>query len=468
MTLTCNVFRKRIPLQKKDRMQAGTVLIVDDNKSVLTSLELLLEDAFEQVETASNPNRILSVLDTMSIDLVILDMNFSAGVNTGNEGLFWLRRIQEIVPGLPVVMLTAYGDVELAVKALKSGATDFILKPWDNDILLDKIRVALQAASEKHNKQGAGKSTVARTSEPAMIIGHSPIMMKLIKVVTKVAKTDANVLITGENGTGKEMLAREIHRLSLRSRREMIHVDMGAVSESLFESELFGHEKGAFTDAKECRTGKFEAASGSTLFLDEIGNLPIGLQAKLLAVLQNREITRLGSNRKIAVDIRLIAATNRNLPEMVAQSAFRQDLFYRINTIQIEIPPLRNRREDIPIFVDYFLKKYTVRYKRNGLTFHPQAAAKLEAYDWPGNIRELQHTIEKAVILAEKNIIRPTDLFIRPGKAVSFSEVPNLGEVERQAIETAITQNDGNLTAAAEQLGVSRQTLYNKLKRFNL
>lgn len=468
MTLTCNVFRKRIPLQKKDRMQAGTVLIVDDNKSVLTSLELLLEDAFEQVETASNPNRILSVLDTMSIDLVILDMNFSAGVNTGNEGLFWLRRIQEIVPGLPVVMLTAYGDVELAVKALKSGATDFILKPWDNDILLDKIRVALQAASEKHNKQGAGKSTVARTSEPAMIIGHSPIMMKLIKVVTKVAKTDANVLITGENGTGKEMLAREIHRLSLRSRREMIHVDMGAVSESLFESELFGHEKGAFTDAKECRAGKFEAASGSTLFLDEIGNLPIGLQAKLLAVLQNREITRLGSNRKIAVDIRLIAATNRNLPEMVTQSAFRQDLFYRINTIQIEIPPLRNRREDIPLFVDYFLKKYTVRYKRNGLTFHPQAAAKLEAYDWPGNIRELQHTIEKAVILAEKNIIRPADLFIRPGKAVSFSEVPNLGEVERQAIETAITQNDGNLTAAAEQLGVSRQTLYNKLKRFNL
>lgn len=449
-------------------MQAGTVLIVDDNKSVLTSLELLLEDAFERVETASNPNRILSALDTMPVDLVILDMNFSAGVNTGNEGLFWLRRIQEIAPALPVIMLTAYGDVELAVKALKSGATDFVLKPWDNDVLLDKIHTALQAAREKPNKQAAGKNISSRPAEPAMIIGHSPIMMKLIKVVTKVAKTDANVLITGENGTGKEMLAREIHRLSLRSRREMVNVDMGAVSESLFESELFGHEKGAFTDARESRPGKFEAASGSTLFLDEIGNLPIGLQAKLLAVLQNREITRLGSNRKIPVDIRLIAATNRNLPEMVARSSFREDLFYRINTIQIEIPPLRNRREDIPLFADYFLKKYTAQYQRTGLTLHPQAAAKLEAYDWPGNIRELQHTIEKAVILSEKNVIRAADLFVRPGKAVSFTEVPNLSEVERQAIETAITQNDGNLTAAAEQLGVSRQTLYNKLKRFNL
>lgn len=448
-------------------MQTGTVLIVDDNKSVLTSLELLLEDEFERIETASNPNRILSVLDTMPVDLVILDMNFSAGVNTGNEGLFWLRRIREIAPALPVIMLTAYGDVELAVKALKSGAVDFVLKPWDNDVLLEKIRTALQTAEQERMKQNAGKSRTDRPAEPAMIIGHSAVMMKLIKVVTKVAKTDANILITGENGTGKEMLAREIHRLSLRSRREMINVDMGAVSESLFESELFGHEKGAFTDARESRPGKFEAASGSTLFLDEIGNLPIGLQAKLLAALQNREVTRLGSNRKIPVDIRLIAATNRDLPELVKQSLFREDLFYRINTIQIEIPPLRSRREDIPLFIDYFLKKYTAQYDQTGLTIHPQAAAKLERYDWPGNIRELQHTIEKAVILAEKNVIRATDLFIRPGKSVSFSEAPNLGEVERKTIEAAITQNDGNLTAAAEQLGVSRQTLYNKLKRFN-
>lgn len=440
-------------------MQAGTVLIVDDNKSVLTSLELLLEDDFEQVETAANPNRILSLLNTIPIDLVLLDMNFSAGVNTGNEGLFWLRRIQDIRPGLPVIMLTAYGDVELAVKALKSGAADFVLKPWDNDVLKEKIHTALKALKFV---------PASRNSEPTMIIGHSPAMLKLIKVVAKVAKTDANVLITGENGTGKEMLAREIHRLSLRCRHEIMSVDMGAVSESLFESELFGYEKGAFTDARESRLGKFEAAGGSTLFLDEIGNLPLSLQAKLLAALQNREITRLGSNRKIPVDIRLIAATNRNLPEMVAQSLFREDLFYRINTIQIEIPPLRNRREDIPLFIDYFLKKYITLYKRTGLILQPQAAAKLQAYDWPGNIRELQHTIEKAVILAENSVIRASDLFIHPGKVVPFTEVPNLGEVERQAIETAITQNEGNLTAAAEQLGVSRQTLYNKLKRFNL
>lgn len=449
-------------------MQTGTVLIVDDNKSVLTSLELLLEDEFEWVETASNPNSILSVLDTMPVDLVILDMNFSAGVNTGNEGLFWLRRIQEIAPELPVIMLTAYGDVELAVKALKSGAVDFILKPWDNEVLLEKIHAALQAVEREKVKQKTDRNRPDRPAEPAMIIGHSAVMMKLIKVVTKVAKTDANILITGENGTGKEMLAREIHRLSLRSRREMINVDMGAVSESLFESELFGHEKGAFTDARESRPGKFEAASGSTLFLDEIGNLPVGLQAKLLAALQNREVTRLGSNRKIPIDIRLIAATNRDLPELVKQSLFREDLYYRINTIQIEIPPLRNRREDIPLFIDYFLKKYTALYNQPGLTIHPQAATKLERYDWPGNIRELQHTIEKAVILAEKNVIRAADLFIRPGKSVSFSDAPNLGEVERKTIEAAITQNDGNLTAAAEQLGVSRQTLYNKLKRFNL
>ena len=449
-------------------MQTGTVLIVDDNKSVLTSLELLLEDEFERVETASNPNSILSVLDTMPVDLVILDMNFSAGVNTGNEGLFWLRRIQEIAPDLPVIMLTAYGDVELAVKALKSGAVDFILKPWDNEVLLEKIHAALQAVEREKVKQKTDRNRPDRPVEPAMIIGHSAVMMKLIKVVTKVAKTDANILITGENGTGKEMLAREIHRLSLRSRREMINVDMGAVSESLFESELFGHEKGAFTDARESRPGKFEAASGSTLFLDEIGNLPVGLQAKLLAALQNREVTRLGSNRKIPIDIRLIAATNRYLPELVKQSLFREDLYYRINTIQIEIPPLRNRREDIPLFIDYFLKKYTALYNQPGLTIHPQAAAKLERYDWPGNIRELQHTIEKAVILAEKNVIRAADLFLRPGKSVSFSDAPNLGEVERKTIEAAITQNDGNLTAAAEQLGVSRQTLYNKLKRFNL
>lgn len=447
-------------------MQAGTILIVDDNKSVLTSLEMMLECEYANILTSSTPGQIIAFLNTHTVDVVVLDMNFSAGVNTGNEGLFWLRRILEIDIRIPVIMLTAYGDVELAVKALKSGAVDFVLKPWDNDVLLEKIQAAYSIRQEACTKKQL--DNMPRKSEPAMIIGHSPAMMKLIKVITKVAKTDANILITGENGTGKEMLAREIHRLSLRSHREMIHVDMGAVSESLFESELFGHEKGAFTDAHESRPGKFEAANGGTLFLDEIGNLPFSLQAKLLAVLQNREVTRLGSNRKIPIDIRLIAATNQNVQEMVKQSLFREDLFYRLNTIQVEIPPLRSRQEDIPLFADFFLKKYTDMYKRPGLSFHPQAMEKMMSYRWPGNIRELSHTIEKVVILSEKNIIRAIDLTIHAGKMTPVIKVSNLDDVERQAIETAINQHDGNLTAAAEQLGVSRQTLYNKLKRFNI
>ena len=438
------------------------ILVVDDEKVLVKGIKFNLESEGYQVEAGYDGEEAVELARSGSFDLIILDLMMPK-----IDGLQACMRIREF-SNVPVIMLTAYGDVELAVKALKSGAVDFILKPWDNEVLLEKIHAALQAVEREKVKQKTDRNRPDRPAEPAMIIGHSAVMMKLIKVVTKVAKTDANILITGENGTGKEMLAREIHRLSLRSRREMINVDMGAVSESLFESELFGHEKGAFTDARESRPGKFEAASGSTLFLDEIGNLPVGLQAKLLAALQNREVTRLGSNRKIPIDIRLIAATNRDLPELVKQSLFREDLYYRINTIQIEIPPLRNRREDIPLFIDYFLKKYTALYNQPGLTIHPQAAAKLERYDWPGNIRELQHTIEKAVILAEKNVIRAADLFIRPGKSVSFSDAPNLGEVERKTIEAAITQNDGNLTAAAEQLGVSRQTLYNKLKRFNL
>lgn len=443
-------------------MQTSTILIVDDNKSVLTSLELLLEREFEKIETVSDPNQIFPILEEQVIDLVILDMNFSVGFNTGNEGLFWLQRIHEMKPELPVIMLTAYGDIDLAVKSLKSGAADFVLKPWNNDNLIKKIQATLQ---ETRHRLPA--TPTKGPSEPAMIIGHSPAMMKIIKLVTKVAKTDANILIYGENGTGKEILAREIHRLSLRSRHELFHVDMGAISESLFESELFGHEKGAFTDAHESRIGKFEAASGSTLFLDEISNLSVGLQAKLLVALQNREITRLGSNKKIPIDIRLIAATNRNLHEMVKQTRFREDLFYRINTIQIEIPPLRHRKEDIAAFAEYFLKKYASLYKRPGLTLHSKTLDKLENHHWPGNIRELQYTMEKAVILAEKDVIRPSEVSMHSDNTFSSDKVPHLKEVERKAILTAISQNAGNLTATAEQLGISRQTLYNKLTRFN-
>ena len=445
-------------------METGTILIVDDNKGVLTSLELLLENEFRQIKTATNPNQITTLLSSSKIDVVILDMNFSAGINNGNEGLYWLKHIHEIAPSLPVVMLTAYGDVELAVKALKNGATDFLLKPWDNQTLIQKIKEAFN-----HRNQPIGTTGKEKKNNQNMLIGRSPAMIQLIKIVRKVALTDADILITGENGTGKEMLAREIHQLSPRHSETMLSVVMGAISESLFESELFGHERGAFTDARESRLGKFEAANGSSLFMDEIGNLPLSLQAKLLTVLQNRNLMRIGSNKIIPIDIRLISATNKDIPEMIKEGAFREDLFYRINTIHLEIPPLRERGDDILLFIDTFLRKFATKYQRPNIQMHEQTIEKLCAYHWPGNIRELQHTIEKAVILCDGNVIRPKDIFIKQAwKPQSIPIVPNLEEVERQAIETAILQNNGNLTAAAEQLGVSRQTLYNKLKRFKI
>ena len=302
-----------------------------------------------------------------------------------------------------------------------------------------------------------------------MIVGTSPAMQQLMKIVVKVARTDANILITGENGTGKEMLAQEIHRLSTRKEHSMVTEDMGAISESLFESELFGHERGSFTDAYESRPGKFEAASGSSLFMDEIGNLPLAMQAKLLTVLQNRKITRIGSNKVIPVDIRLLSATNKNIQDMVDSGTFREDLLYRLNTIHLEIPPLRERREDIHLFINYFMQRYAAKYEKKEIFLHEHALEKLCSYHWPGNIRELQHTIEKAVILCEGDVIRSKDIFVKQTWSPQFSTtVPNLEEVERQAIETAIRQNDGNLTATAEQLGISRQTLYNKIKRFKL
>lgn len=444
-------------------MEKGTILIVDDNKGVLASLELLLETEFSEIKTAANPNQIISILNTFPIDVIILDMNFKAGINNGNEGLYWLKRIREVAPSLPVVMLTAYGDVELAVKALKNEATDFLLKPWDNQTLTRKIKEAF--GSKKKNKATALPSG----NQSRMIVGSSPAMQQLMKMVVKVACTEANVLITGENGTGKEMLAQEIHRLSVRRNKDMVTVDMGAISESLFESELFGHERGAFTDAYESRPGKFEAASGSSLFMDEIGNLTLPMQAKLLTLLQSRKVTRIGSNKVIPIDIRLISATNRNIQEMVETGAFREDLLYRLNTIHLEIPPLRERGEDIQLFIDYFMQRYACKYERNNISLHEHALQKLCSYHWPGNIRELQHTIEKAIILCEGDMIRPKDIFVKQTWRPQLSTtVPNLEEVERQAIETAILQNDGNLTATAEQLGISRQTLYNKIKRFKL
>ena len=453
-------------------MENGTILIVDDNKSVLASLELLLENEFGTVRTAANPNQITTLLTTTSIDVVILDMNFSAGINNGNEGLYWLKQIHEIRPSLPVVMLTAYGDVELAVKALKNGATDFLLKPWDNQILIRKIKEAYKSNNSK--AKSASKATgkqgdTEKPSKPEMLVGHSPAMLQLIKVVTKVAKTDANILITGENGTGKEMLAREIHRLSPRNSRQMLGIDMGAISESLFESELFGHERGAFTDAYESRPGKFEAANGSSLFMDEIGNLSIALQAKLLTVLQNRNVTRIGSNKAIPVDIRLISATNKDIPEMVKQGLFREDLFYRLKEYTITVPPLRDCQEDILSLAEFFRETANKELGRNIKGFTVTARNALLTYPWPGNVRELKQTIQTAVLQAQNDTITVDDLEIG-SEQTTFPTSFTLrnDEEDKERILRALKQAKGNKKLAAKMLGIGRSTLYNKLDEYGL
>jgi DNA-binding NtrC family response regulator len=454
----------------KRKMAKGNILIVDDNKSILSALEILLIPEFQTVTTLSDPNQIPTELRKKDYNLVILDMNFNAGINTGNEGIYWLGRIKETHPEISVVMITAYGDIELTVKALKMGATDFFLKPWDNNKLLATLKSALQLnwskkeVSQLKEKEKGLKTEINRDQK--FIIGSSPQLMQVLNMVRKVAKTDANVLITGENGTGKELIAHEIHRLSERANEVLISVDMGAVSETLFESELFGHVKGAFTDARDNRPGKFEVADKGSLFLDEIGNLPYHLQAKLLAALQNRQISRIGSNQPTPIDIRLICATNKNLEQMVGEGLFREDLLYRINTIQIEVPPLRERGNDIPVLADFFLKKYASKYNKPGLKINQQAQDKLVKYSWPGNIRELQHTIEKAVILSEGNILKAEDFFMRPVISGRANESDlTLEEMERRMINQAIDRNNGNLSAAAEQLGITRQTLYNKIKK---
>lgn len=453
-------------------MTEGSILIVDDNKSILSALEILLSPEFRNVTTLSNPNQILSELGKNDYNIVLLDMNFKAGINSGNEGLYWIKRIKESYPEVSVVMMTAYGDVELAVKSLKLGATDFVMKPWDNEKLLATIQSSLQLNfSKKEVKQLKEKESILKKEinrDQKYIIGSSSRLMGVMNLVRKVAKTEANVLITGENGTGKELIAREIHRLSGRANEVMVSVDMGAITESLFESELFGHMKGAFTDAHESRPGKFEAANKGTLFLDEIGNLSFHLQAKLLAAIQNREISRIGSNQPVPVDIRLICSTNKDLDSMVKEGLFREDLLYRINTIHIEVPPLRERGDDISILTDFFLKKFASKYSKPDIRINQHAQEKLVKYSWPGNIRELQHTIEKAVILSDDNILKPEDFFMRQVLSGKPDEAATLDEMERHMIQQAIEKHSGNLSAAADQLGITRQTIYNKIKKLKI
>jgi DNA-binding NtrC family response regulator len=448
----------------------GNILIVDDNKSILSTLDILLSPLFQTVTSISNPNQIPSELRKLDYNLVILDMNFQAGVNSGNEGIFWLTKIKESNPDISVVMITAYGDIDTAVKALKAGASDFILKPWDNEKLVATIKLAIQLNFSKNEviklREREAELKKEFNRDQKYIIGSSPQLMKVLSIVRKVAKTDANILITGENGTGKELIAQEIHRLSVRSKEVLVTVDMGALSETLFESELFGHVKGAFTDARENRQGKFELAGKGTLFLDEICNLSYHLQSKLLSALENRQITRIGSNQHIPIDIRLICATNKNPEKMVKEGLFREDLLYRINTIHIELPPLRDRGNDILILADFFLKKYSFKYNKPGIRINQQSQDKLLKYSWPGNIRELQHTIEKAVILSESNVLKPDDLYMKSLQhQFQNNSFKTLEEMEKQMIHEAIDQNNGNFTAAAEQLGVTRQTLYNRIKK---
>ena len=451
-------------------MVEGKILVIDDNKSVLSALEILLQFEYTNITSITNPNQLSSFPDLSSIDVVLLDMNFSAGVNTGNEGLFWLKEIKKKAPLTAVIMMTAYGAVELAVQALKEGASDFILKPWNNDKFLATVKAAymLRKSQKEISKLKQKESNLKQVinQDKNYIIGNSRALTAVLNLTNKVAKTDVNVLITGENGTGKELIARQLHRMSPRQNEVFISVDMGSISENLFESELFGHLKGSFTDAKDDRTGKFEAANGGTLFLDEIGNLSLQMQAKLLSAIQNKVIVRVGSNKPIPVDIRLVCATNGNLEQMVTDGLFREDLLYRINTIHIQVPALRDRGDDILILADFYLKKYSAKYAKHGLRINDIAEEKLMHYSWPGNVRELQHTLERAVILCDGNILKPTDFILNAKPSQLMPTGPKtLEEMEQIMIANALQSHDGNYSAAAAQLGISRQTLYNKIKK---
>jgi DNA-binding NtrC family response regulator len=450
------------------------ILVVDDKKSVLTALEMLLQTEFDEILTLNSPKTLISTIEENKVDVVLLDMNFKSGINNGNEGIFWLNEILKFDSSIVVIMITAFGDVELAVKAVKEGAFNFILKPWDNQKLLSTIHSAIKLRKSKLENTALKKvsQNLKQEINPAnySLIGKSKTMLEIMEVVKKVAVTDANILITGENGTGKELIAREIHRYSKRKNEILLTVDMGAVSETLFESELFGHKKGAYTDAKEERIGKFETANNGTIFLDEIGNLSMPLQAKLLSVLQNRTVTKLGDNHPIPINIRLISATNKDIDAMISEGTFREDLLYRINTISIELPPLRERENDVILLAEFFLDKYSKKYDKKGLKFTDKAKSKLLKYHWPGNVRELQHSIEKAVILSDNAVLNEECFSLNQNTAIPNNKIAYLTieEMEREMIINCINAEKGNMSNVSKKLGITRQTLYNKLKKYDL
>ena len=442
-------------------MKTGKILVVDDNAGIRRALEILLPVHFAQVRTIPSPATLVSALEQFRPDVVLLDMNFNTSINTGNEGLYWAGEIKQMMPEVEVVLFTAYADIALAVEGMKRGAFDFLVKPWENDKLIE----VLSAARDKARK---AKPALTVASENPMYWGASPAMLSIRKTLDKIAPTDATVLITGENGTGKDVLAREIHAHSLRSGKPMVAVDAGAITETLFESELFGHVKGAFTDAHTDHMGKFEQADGGTLFLDEIGNIPLHLQAKLLRVIQSRSVVRVGGSQAIPVNIRLICATNKNLEALVREGRFREDLYYRINTVHIALPPLRDRKDDIVPLAEQFLQRFAEKYHRPLTGLSPDAGEKLEAQHWSGNIRELQNCIEKAVILSEGRTLTAKDIQLDARSAeVPAGGLRNPAEEER-LVREAMERCDGNISAAAKMLGVSRPTLYAKLKKYGL
>lgn len=459
-------------------MNEASVLIVDDNPGVLSAGKLLLKRHFAEVDTTRDPEEIPALLQQKRYSVILLDMNFGRSAkNTGREGLQWLEKIMELDPSAIVVLITAFGDVELAVEAIKNGATDFVLKPWDNEKLLATLHAALklknsQEEADTLKDKQAGRNLAAARDMPFMVTGSSTAMQEVMETIKRVSETDANVLLLGENGTGKDLIAQAIHSQSLRARENFVKVDLGAITETLFESELFGHVKGAFTDAREDRPGRFEVADGGTIFLDEIGNVPLPLQAKLLTVLQNRTITRVGANRSRHIDVRVIAATNQDLYEMVKNRSFRQDLLYRINTIEISLPPLRDRPEDIEPLALHFLKLFAHKYNRPVRSFASDLLREMLRYRWPGNIRELQHAVERAVIMAKGEKLELRDFFPRSNlqgtdHTTDFSTM-NLDEMEKQLIMKALRKHHGNITEAASELGLTRASLYRRLEKYNL
>lgn len=450
-------------------LKKSIVLIVDDDPDVLTAVKLLLKTEAQEVITEKNPENLNWLLQRNQVDLVLLDMNFNSAINTGNEGLYWLRKIKEWKPNVCVIMITAYGDIDLAVRSLKEGANDFIVKPWHNEKLIDTIKELLDKKEGVKPAKASEKSSTGDTS----ILGESDVMEDIFYKVNKIAPTDANILLLGENGTGKDLMAKAIHERSLRADKPFIKVDVGALTDTLFESELFGHKKGAYTDAREDRTGRFEEAQAGTLFLDEIGNISLQQQAKLLTVLQNRQVTRLGTNKAVDIDIRLICATNLPLYELANENRFRKDLIYRINTVEINMPPLRKRNEDIIILARHFTKLYAGKYLKSTMDFDAAAIQKLKSYNYPGNVRELQYTIERAVIMADDHVLKADDLIFSiletSGDNVMLDEdnIP-LSLMEKNAILRVIEKHNGNITRAAKELGLTRTALYRRLSKYDI